>query len=110
MPKFAITLSRTVARTSRIIINANDAASAFDLVSELDLDDIKLAWREQRIGPTDLIGPISLGAHWKVTPNVQRRVDEIEATWAEMEKKEKKEKKKNEQSARRNRTRVRRRR
>lgn len=107
MPKFAITLSRTVARTSRIIISADDAASAFDLVSELDLDDIKLDWREQRIGPTDLIGPISLGAHWKVTPNVQRRVDEIEATWAEMKKKEKK---KNEQSARRSRTRIRRRR
>jgi len=106
MPKFAITLSRTIARTSRIIIKAADAASAFDLISELDLDDLALDWRDQLVGPTDLFGPISVKSDAKITANVQRAVDDVEAKWAALEKKEKE---KNERLARRNRTRVRRR-
>lgn len=105
MPKFAITLSRSIARTARIVIKADDAASAFDLVSELDLNDIALDWRDQPVGPTDLFGPITVKAGTKVTPNVQRAVDAIEAKWTALEKKEKE---KHERVARRTRTRVRR--
>lgn len=105
MPKFAITFSRTVAKTARVVINAADLNTAFELVSELDLDDNELNWREQQVSPTDIWGPLAVKTNVKVTPNVQRAVDKIEAKWAALEKKEKE---KNERLARRARARVRR--
>lgn len=105
MPKFAITLSRTFEHTARVIIKAADANSAFELMSELNLDHLELDWHEEQIGETYFRGSKPLITRGKVTSDVQRHIDAIEAKWAALEKKEKE---KHERAARRTRTRVRR--